>query len=295
MRLQRMLGHIPALLHPKPKSVLVVGCGAGVTAGSFIVHPTVERIVVCEIEPLIPPAATEYFGEENYHLLDDPRVEVVYDDARHYVATTAERFDIITADPIHPWVKGAAALYSMEYLEFCKERLTPGGIVVQWVPLYETSFEAVQTEMATFFATFPHGTIWSNDLDGEGYDIILLGQIDKTVIDADDLQSRLDRSDHRQVVQSLGDVELDTALSLLTTYAGRAADLGPWLKGAEINHDRSLRLQYIAGMGLNRYEAEWIYDSIAASCRYSEEMFPAKGMRGRALKLVLKRKTLSDH
>ncbi len=59
MRLQRMLGHLPALLHPEPKSVLVVGCGAGVTAGSFIVHPTIERIVICEIEPLIPPAATQ--------------------------------------------------------------------------------------------------------------------------------------------------------------------------------------------------------------------------------------------
>ena len=57
MRLQRMLGHLPALLHPKPRSVLVVGCGAGVTAGSFVLHPEVERIVICEIEPLIPPVA----------------------------------------------------------------------------------------------------------------------------------------------------------------------------------------------------------------------------------------------
>src|SRR5262249_28812907 len=66
MRLQRMLGHIPALVHPQPKSVLVVGCGAGVTAGSFIVHPSVERIVICEIEPLIPRVVAEYFADENY-------------------------------------------------------------------------------------------------------------------------------------------------------------------------------------------------------------------------------------
>jgi spermidine synthase len=54
MRVQRMLGHLPALLHPKPRSVLIVGCGAGITAGSFVVHPDVQRIVICEIEPLIP-------------------------------------------------------------------------------------------------------------------------------------------------------------------------------------------------------------------------------------------------
>jgi spermidine synthase len=69
MRLQRMLGHLPALLHPRPRSVLVVGCGAGVTAGSFVVHPEVERIVICEIEPLIPKVVARHFGGENHDVL----------------------------------------------------------------------------------------------------------------------------------------------------------------------------------------------------------------------------------
>jgi spermidine synthase len=294
MRLQRMLCHIPTLLHPEPKSVLVVGCGAGVTAGSFLVHPTVERVVVCEIERLIPPAATNYFGDENYNLLNDPRVEVVYDDARHYVATTTERFDIITSDPIHPWVKGAAALYSKEYFELCKERLTPGGIVTQWVPLYEASFETVKAGIATFFEAFPKGSIWSNDQKGEGYDVILLGQTKTTTIDADELQLRLDRSDHQQVVESLAHVQLDSSLSLLMTYAGRATDLRAWLEGAEINHDRSLRLQYLAGIGLNYDEADWIYDSMVAYRRYPEDMFPANGVRGHALKFAFEMKDRAE-
>ncbi len=115
MKLQLMLGHLPSLIHKDPKTVLVVGCGAGVTAGSFLYHPGIEKIVICEIEPLIPKTAGKYFGEYNHHVYDDPRVEVVYDDARHYILTTKEKFDIITADPIHPWVKGAAALYTEEY------------------------------------------------------------------------------------------------------------------------------------------------------------------------------------
>ena len=294
LRLQRMLGHLPALVHPEPKSVLIVGCGAGVTAGSFIVHPTVERIVVCEIEPMIPPAATKYFGDENYQLLEDPRVEVVYDDARHYVATTTERFDIITSDPIHPWVKGAAVLYSKEYFELCKKRLTPGGVVTQWVPLYETTLEAVQTEIATFFATFPDGTIWGNDQMGEGYDVILLGQTKKTIIDADELQTRLDRNDHQQVVESLQAVALDSSHTLLMTYAGRAGDLGPWLAGAEVNADRNLRLQYLAGAGLNRYEADWIYHSMASYRQYPDDLFCTNGVHGRALKVALETEKAND-
>src|SRR5207237_7095685 len=68
MRLQRMMGHIPALIHPAPKSVLVVGFGAGVTAGSFVPYTEVGNIMICELEKLIPPASDEFFGKENYHV-----------------------------------------------------------------------------------------------------------------------------------------------------------------------------------------------------------------------------------
>src|SRR5258706_7874051 len=87
MRLQRMLGHIPALLHPHPRSVLIVGCGAGVTAGSFVLHPSVQRIVICDIEPLIPKVVAPYFPDENYNVGHDRRVHIVYDDARHLLPT----------------------------------------------------------------------------------------------------------------------------------------------------------------------------------------------------------------
>src|SRR5579862_7189808 len=63
MRLERMLGHLSALVHPKPKSVLIVGFGAGVTAGTFVLHPDIQRIVICEIEPLIPEVVSQYFGK----------------------------------------------------------------------------------------------------------------------------------------------------------------------------------------------------------------------------------------
>ena len=112
MRLQRMLGHISALFAARPESVLVVGFGAGVTAGTFTLHPETKRIVICELEPLVPRSVGPFFSKENYNVLDDTRVEFVYDDARHFILTTKEKFDIITSDPIHPWVRGAATLYT---------------------------------------------------------------------------------------------------------------------------------------------------------------------------------------
>jgi spermidine synthase len=274
LRLEQMLGHIPALLHPRPRSALVVGCGAGVTAGTFVLHPAVERIVVCEIEPLIPAAADRYFARENHGVVRDPRTRIITDDARHYILKTRDRFDIITSDPIHPWVKGSAALYTEEYFSVVKDHLNPGGFVTQWVPLYESNLETVRSELATFFQVFPNGTIWSNESAfGEGFDLVLLGQAEPTRIDVDRLARRLDSEQYARVAEALRVSGFRSALGLLSTYAARAEDLGRWLRNAQINRDRGLRLQYLAGLGLNLQRAEPIYREMLRYRRWPDGLF----------------------
>ena len=280
MRLQRMLGHLPALMHPNPRSVLVVGFGAGVTAGSFVPYPGIQRIVICEIEPLIPQVVSKYFAAVNNDVLHDPRVEVVYDDARHYILTTREKFDIITSDPIHPWVKGAAALYTREYFELVRRHLNPGGVVTQWVPLYETGVTTVRDEMATFFDAFPQGTIWANTDGGRGYDVVLLGTDGPPAFNVDRLRERLERPDHAAVARSLQAVGLGSALDLMATYAGRGTDLAPWLAGAQINRDCSLRLQYEAGMESYTQNATEILGVIAAYRRFPQDLFASSDSLG---------------
>ena len=275
MRLQRMLAHLPALVHPRPASVLVVGFGAGVTAGSFVPYPDLQRLTICEIEPLIPRVVSKYFVRENNDVLNDPRTHVVYDDARSFVLTTHDKFDVITSDPIHPWVKGAASLYTKEYFEAVKAHLNPGGVVTQWVPLYESTPEAVKSEIATFLDAFPNGTIWANNINGGGYDLVLLGQAHSTRIDINALASRFGDPRYAAVARSLGDVGFDSPIALFSTYAGLGVDLEPWLKDAAINRDRNLRLQYLAAVGLNSYRAEAIYNQIAAYRRFPDSLFIA--------------------
>ena len=277
MRLQRMLGHLPALMLEKCESVLIVGCGAGVTAGSFVVHPGIKRIVICEIEPLIPRAAGKYFAEHNFDVMNDPRVEVVFDDARHFIATTREKFDIITSDPIHPWVKGAAALYTVEYFELCQKRLNPGGIATQWVPLYESTLPAVKSQVASFIKVFPTSTVWGNELNGEGYDVVMLGSSEPLRIDVNSFQRKLARADHARVLASLKELEFDSAVNLLRTYAGQGTDLRNWVSDAQLNRDRNLRLQYIAGLGLNQYEANSIYTDMLKHRRFPQNLIVGSG------------------
>ena len=287
MRLQRMLGHLPALLHPNPKSVLIVGFGAGVTAGSFVPHAEIERIVICEMEPLIPPTATRFFGKQNYYVVNDKRTRMIFDDARHFVLTTPEKFDIITSDPIHPWVKGSATLYSKEYFELVKQHLNPGGVITQWVPLYESDVPTVKSEIKTFFDVFPNGTIWGNDISGGGYDLVLLGQVDPAKLDLDAMQRRLDGPDYLPVAQSLREVGFPSVISLLSTYAGQEPDLRPWLDGAEINRDGNLRLQYMAGMALNVSREGSIYSEMLTYRRFPENLIVGSEQQKTALRMAL--------
>jgi len=273
MRLQRALGHMTALLAEEPRTVLVVGFGAGVTAGTFVTHPSVERIVIVEIEPLVTDVAADFFSQHNHDVLRDPRVELIHDDGRHFLLTTDETFDLITADPIHPWMKGAAALYTQEYFELASKHLNPGGVITQWVPLYETTDEVVKSELATFFRVFPQGTVWGNTKEGLGYDLVLAAKNGRQTIDIDALTDRLGRFDHAGVAQSLSEVGFPSTLGLLSAYAGTARDLQPWLADSEINRDRNLRLMFQAGLHLNRYQQSSIYRDILEQSRFPVDLF----------------------
>jgi spermidine synthase len=289
MRLQRMMGHVPALVHAGPRSALVVGFGAGVTAGSLTAYPEIRNIVICELEPIIPPASDQFFGKENYHVLQDPRTRVVYDDARHYILTTSDKFDLITTDPIHPWVKGTATLYSKEYYELVKKHLNPGGVVAQWLPVYESDEETVKSELATFFAVFPNATVWSNHSGDDGYDLVLLGREDSAPIRIDTMQQRLDQLQYSRVSASLADTGFHSAVELLATYTGRATDLAPMLVGAPITEDLNLRLQYLAGLGLNSRASEQIYRDILVYRSFPEGLFTGGTENMNTLRVVMGR------
>jgi spermidine synthase len=318
MRLQRMLGHLSVLARRNPdevKDVLVVACGAGVTAGSFVPYPFIQRITICDIEPLVPKVVTPMFGKENYHIVDGidkenphkvngKEVTVVYDDGRHHIRTLPkeEKYDIITSDPIDPWVKGCAALNTIEYYQMCRDHLKPGGVMSLWIPLYESNIETAKSVISTFFQVFPNGILFSNDTNGEGYDAVLLGQVEPTVIDLDALEAKLDSAAYWPVKESLLEVGFadqgesagqapgspGVAVSLLATYAGRAADLKEWMKDAQINTDRNLRLQYLAGMWLNFYIGTEILSNILGHYRFPDELFVGSEIQVQAMRQALR-------
>jgi spermidine synthase len=273
MRLQRMLGHLTTLIPKDPSLVLVIGYGAGVTAGAVSIDPLVKEQTIAEIEPLVPRVVSKFFAQSNFDVIDNPKVRIHYDDARHYLLTTAEKFDAITSDPLDPWVKGAATLYTREFFQAVKDHLNPGGVATLFVQLYESSEAAVKSEIATFLEAFPNGVVFANTVNGQGYDLVLLGQLDARKIDVDAVQRRLDNPASAPIVQSLRDIGVYSAIDLLGTYAGHGAGLENWLRDAVINTDRDLKLQYLAGRGLNLNRSNAIYRAMIRDAKYSEDVF----------------------
>jgi spermidine synthase len=289
MRLQRMLGHMTTLIPEHPKKVVVIGCGAGVTAGAVSIGVGLENETIAEIEPLVPYSVDEYFGPYNFEVIKNPKVHVHIDDARHFLLTTHEKFDALTSDPLDPWVKGAATLYTKEFFDVVKEHLNPGGVVTLFVQLYESNEAAVKSEVGTFFEAFPNALVFGNTQNGQGYDLVLVGQVEPTKIDIDEMDARLRRPEYAQMAQSLKEIGFNSAVDLFSTFAGQASDLKGWLADAQINHDRNLRLQFLAGMGLNLYQSGPIYTNMIAQTKYPENIFTGSPATLQSLREAMQR------
>ena len=139
--------------------------------------------------------------------------------------------------------------------------------------LYESNEEAVKSEIATFLEAFPNGMVFANTIQGQGYDVVLVGQVEPLKIDVDKMQARLNSSEYARVAQSLREIGIYSAVDLAATYAGSATDLRPWTQDASINRDRNLRLQYLAGRGLNLYKADAIYSEMLPYAKEPDGIF----------------------
>ncbi len=277
LKILRMLGHVPGIMHQDPKSVLIVGMGTGTTAGAFINYPSIERVVICEIEPAVYQAAKNYFGRFNHDAMTHPKVEVVFDDARHFLATTKETFDVITSDPIHPWVRGAAALYSDEYYQLVKDHLNPGGVVTQWVPLYETNMDGVKIQMKTFFENFTHSSVWMANLEHGIYDAVLVGHLHDPARDLNTTQRLI--SDNPGLDQSLGEVDLNRVENFFGTYICSGDDLRDWVRDTPLNLDDNMSLEYVAGMAINSNTKYEIFKDMVQHCSVPDFLGPKNDPR----------------
>ncbi len=171
---QERQGHLPLLLHPGARSALFLGSATGSSAAAAL-HHDVERLVLVEIVPGVAKAAAKWFNDANGGVHTDPRTHVVVDDARSYVRAGRERFDVIVGDLFVPWRSGTGSLYTTEHFRAVRDRLQPGGLFCQWLPLYQLTEAELQTLFVTFHDVFPDAMAFRGDFYGSHPILALVG------------------------------------------------------------------------------------------------------------------------
>jgi spermidine synthase len=265
MQCQYVLGHLPMLLHKNPRSVFVLGTGSGMTLGAVSVHPSVEKITLAEIEPGVLGVA-KTFGIDNHYILNkpDPRLKVVFNDGRNHLLTTHDRYDVITADPVHPWFSGAGYLYSTEYFHLAASRLNPGGIICQWLPLYELTGEDLRSVVRTIRENFAYTMIWVTHYDAE-----IIASNSPIVIDEQELARRIA---NRQVLLDLRQISMGSAEDFLSYFVMGSIGTRDYARSGRINTDDNLYLEFSAPRSIGK---EFLRGAnLADLLRHRENLFP---------------------
>lgn len=206
-RLQYLLGFVSALAHPEPKRMVCIGLGTGMTSAALAVAGGTLDVV--EISPAVI-AAVPQFAHWNAELHQRQDTAIHHDDGRAWLARSKERFDVISADPIDPCVSGSAYLYTAEYYELGRRHLAPGGLMSQWIPLYDLATSDIAGIVKTFRSVFPHVSAWVT-----GYDMMLLGSEAAFAFDPRQLTERMREEPLRTM---LSDVGVATAEDFLGCY-----------------------------------------------------------------------------
>jgi spermidine synthase len=226
---QILAGHIPLLLHPAPKDVLVVGLASGISVGSAASHP-VSRIRVVEVEAAMIEAA-RLFGPYNGSVLDDPRVSISINDARNALQFDSTDYDVIISEPSNPWMTVASNLFTEDFFRIATTRLRPGGVFGQWIQTYCLAPEQLRSILAAFHRAFPHVLVFETL---NGVDLLLVGSNQPMVLDTDrvDLAMR-----ELRVRLDLGRVGISEATDLASQLQTGGGALDELLKGARVNTD----------------------------------------------------------
>ncbi len=183
---QVMAGVLGGLFHPHPTRVAVVGLGTGSSAGWLAAIPSVERVDVMELEPLVAKF-TAQCALANQNIMQNPKLHLMIGDARETLLTLREPYDIIVSEPSNPYRVGVANLFTREYYEAARARLRPGGLFVQWLQTYRVDYQTVSMFYATFQSVFPHVETWQT----QGGDLLLIGSQETAVYDVAALRERI--------------------------------------------------------------------------------------------------------
>ncbi|WP_197169455.1 fused MFS/spermidine synthase [Novipirellula galeiformis] len=221
--------HLPLLLHPQPRDVAFLGLGTGMTAAGAVPHRELRSIDIVELIPEVVDAV-RMLAEENRNIVDEPRTTMIVDDARHFLATTEQTYDVIVSDLFVPWESETGYLYTVEQFALARTRLRESGLLCQWLPLYQLGTDEFRMIADSLRSVFPHVTLWWGRLHGSRPILALVASEHGLRINESEMQQRLNRL---TATGQFEDASFATPTRIVEWYAGD----WPRHEGARLNTD----------------------------------------------------------
>lgn len=250
---ESLLGLMPYMLHENPKSAFVVGFGGGITTKALALSK-LETIRVVELEPAVVEAGRKIVGGE-IPVLKDPRVRLDFNDARNTLLVEGARYDIIAAQPSHPWLARASNVFTQDFFTLVRSRLNEGGIYGQWVNLFHMDATTLKSLLKAFYLVFPHGMTFANLDSG---DLVMFGSISPVVFDYERIESRLNEP---RIKQALKFHDIHGARDLMWYFAlsreqalAAAGDVEPNTDTNILSEVRLSAIDYKAPAGEDPYD-----------------------------------------
>ena len=232
----KFLGHLPMLFARNTGTVGVIGFGAGITTGTVLLYPDVRRVNVFELESGVIDAS-KYFEFVNNSPLKDPRARLYMVDGRSHITYGNIHYDVITSDPIHPYVAGASNLYTYDYYQTMADHLNAGGIFCQWIPLMGMSSDSYDTVLNSMHQAFPHMAVFS--FCGES---VIIASKEPLRADWKTLESRFYDP---KVYADLKLLDVMTPYNLVDFFMGAEAQIDQYVSGVKrINTDDNVWLEH---------------------------------------------------
>ncbi len=283
MPTQILSGALPMVLHPDAQDVAVIGWGSGVTVGSVLQFP-VKRVIAVELEPAVVEGA-KAFAPWNHQPERDPRLQIRFDDGRNFLAVSKDRFDVLISEPSNPWMSGVSALFTVEFFQMARARLRKGGILCQWIQLYELSPDNIRALLHSVVRVFPHVHLFA--LSRRSRDTLLIATLEPLQIQREQIAQHFAEKRSRAELVRGG---MQSPIDLLPRLLADDEALRILTRGAALNTDDNARLEMRAPFELLTHVetdgAKVLLDDLGVRAHRWHRLFPLPVMEKEAPPLL---------
>jgi spermidine synthase len=240
---QILLAALPSIYAKTPETALVIGLGTGITAGSILDFSSFKSMDCIEISPAVTEAS-HYFDAYNGRPLESAKTRLYNFDGRTWIMSMPKSYDVIVSEPSHPWQTGNANLFTIEFFQMARKRLSTHGYFCQWLPYYHMDKQHFRIILNSYKKVFPHVNVWV-----AGTDALLIGSNEKPTLDNGQLRKLFADTG---VTNKLGQAGIYSVSDLLSFFWLDTAGVERFIAGVEeVNSDNNPVIEFSAPKYLN--------------------------------------------